>query len=192
MRRPGLKVLVLLLLASTLVVALVVALGSRSTPPLGSKGEVPETEPVLPREGLEPEVSRASGAGGSEPRAITRPEGGTEQRRARVAGEELEDTELIERIRESLVDDPRQALQLLSEHERRAPDSPNAETRDELRVFALSNAKMVDQARSAAARYLKRYPEGRQRDLMHRRAHGRGEGEPPRQITVRDETSLSR
>ncbi len=179
-------VLVLLLVAATLVGALAFVLGSRDIATVGPKGKARETVSVPSTAA----ASRASGAGGSEPRVTVRPEGESAQRRARVVGKEPEDPELIEQIRKNLVDEPSQALRLIAEHERRYPDSPNAEMRDGLRVFAWSNMGMAERARSAAVQYLARHPEGKLADMMHRRAHGRGQGEPPRQIVVRDETAF--
>jgi len=107
----------------------------------------------------------------------------------RKASRSVEDSDLLKEIKQNVVDDPDLSVRLAEEHERLYPNSPNADERDGLLVFAWSNTPMDHKARSAAARYLEKHPNGKYNEAMYRRLNGRSRGEPPLRIIARDEST---
>jgi outer membrane protein assembly factor BamD (BamD/ComL family) len=68
--------------------------------------------------------------------------------------------------------DPEQALKLASEDEQLHPDGVLGEERDAVRISALVKLHRMDEARSAASRFIQEYPTSVHRVVVERAMSG--------------------
>lgn len=84
----------------------------------------------------------------------------TSGRASTAARSELDESALMEKLRNDLRPNPASALALADEGERRFADSPHAEERRALAIQALINLDRIGAARSRAYEFLAHYPDG--------------------------------
>jgi hypothetical protein len=140
---------------STIAVSGVVAAVALSQPP-----EAPRVEPPKPTVAPQPKSApKLSELSEPAPTVEVSPEAPTSERRVvKDASNAWGEPELIERARKALAVEPRRALALAQEHQRRFPNGTLGVEREVIVLDALARTGQTAEARRRALAFEKRYP----------------------------------